>query len=143
MKNIINVAQCLRERANRAWSRFEDVVSWCRNDGRRSTPSIPSSSTLKSESNFTVFTTPLSLLRAQRVVQQPAFSVVRGGEGLEAPSLAADFRPWYFGEGGRVTLPLPISWPNPVRGKGGGTLPRGPFAVRAQPGSPTPLHPPV
>ena len=51
----------------------------------------------------------LSLVRVQGVVQPSSPFRGKGGEGLEAPSLAADFRPWYFGEGARVPLPLPIS----------------------------------
>ena len=41
-----------------------------------------------------------------------------------------DFRPCYFREGGRVTLPFSILWQNLVRGKGGPTLPSRPSAVR-------------
>ena len=51
----------------------------------------------------------LSLVSSSGGVQPSSPFRGKGGEGLEAPSLAADFRPWYFGEGGRVTLPLPIS----------------------------------
>ena len=66
--------------------------------------------------------------------------MVEGGEGLEPPSLAVDLRPWYFREGGRVTLPFPNFWPQPVRGGGSPTLPLGPAAVRDSARVP---HPPT
>ena len=66
----------------------------------------------------------------------------KGGEGLEAPSLAAHFRPCYFGEGGRVTLPNSILWQILVRGKGREGGPSAPCAVRGWGRVPHPLTSP-
>ena len=101
-----------------------------------------SNSFWKMKKSFVIFT-----------ISQPRRDVFSGDEGGAAQNLVRgkaervprdlDFRPCYFGEGGRLTLPFPILWQNLVRGKGGPTLPPRPSAVRGVARVPHPPRPPT